>query len=64
LILENAAPDIGPRAVHDVRGGLERFGQYRISAVPVLRRDVRVRDGQELRTAVLCGQSWWDGEED
>jgi len=30
----------------------------------VLRRDVRVRDGQELRTAVLCGQSWWDGEED
>jgi len=30
----------------------------------VLRGDVRLRGRQELRTAVLCGQSWCDGEED
>src|SRR5262249_10109189 len=54
LVFQDPAPDVRPRAVHDVGRERQRPGQLAGSAVPLLGCDVRAGGGEELTTAALC----------
>src|SRR6185503_3548621 len=60
LVLEHAAPDVGPGAVHEIGSGLEGLRELRVGAVPLPGRNMRARCCEELRAITLCSDTGRD----